>query len=73
MKMMKRKPLQACSLKHSIKKALDPSPFFGAKKIFFHIKLENIKFLYVNNKWDFSLFIEQDIIDKCKLSYHSYQ
>ena len=35
-----------------------------SKKFFFHMKLENIKFLYVNNKWDFSLFIEQDMIDK---------
>ena len=28
------------------------------------IKSENIKFLHVNNKWDFSLFIEQDVSDK---------
>ena len=28
------------------------------------LKLENTKFLLVNNMWDFSLFIEEDISDK---------
>ena len=28
------------------------------------LKLKNTKFLLVNNMWDFSLFIEEDISDK---------
>ena len=34
------------------------------QKIFFHVKLGNIKFLHVSNMWDYSLFIEQDLSDK---------
>ena len=34
------------------------------QKIFFHVKLGNIKFLHMNNMWDHSLFIEQDVSDK---------
>ena len=46
-----------------------PSPLttihhFLKQKIFFHVKSENIIFLHVNNVWDFSLFIEQNIDDK---------
>ena len=40
-----------------------PSPFLGAENSF-HVKMENIKFWYENNMWDFSLFIEQDISNK---------
>ena len=55
------------------------------KKNYFRVKPVNMKFLHVNNMWDFSLFTEQDMIDKknivffwiygfsSKLSYHSYQ
>ena len=55
------------------------------KKNYFRVKPVNIKFLHVNNMWDFSLFTEQDMIDKkdivffwiygfsSKLSYHIYQ
>ena len=32
--------------------------------LFFHVILENIKFLHVKNIWGMSLFIEQDISDK---------
>ena len=38
-----------------------PAPF---PHLFFYVKLENIKFLHVNNIWDFSLFVEEDISDK---------
>ena len=41
-----------------------PSPPFNGAKFFFHVKSENIKYLHVNNMWDFSLFFEQDISDK---------
>ena len=47
-----------------------PPPFptmSWSKKKFFHVKLENkifVKLLHVNNMWDFSLFIEQDVGDK---------
>ena len=37
---------------------------FLKQKLFSHVKLEDIKFLHVNNTWDFSLFIEQGISDK---------
>ena len=40
------------------------SPTIFWSKIFFHVNLENIKFLHVNKMWDFSLFIEQNISDK---------
>ena len=32
---------------------------YWSKKIFFYVK-----FLHVNNKWDFTLFIDQDINDQ---------
>ena len=38
-----------------------PAPF---PHLFFDVKMENIKFLHVNNIWDFSLFVEEDISDK---------
>ena len=41
-----------------------PTPHFQEQNFFFHVKLGNIKFLYVNNMWDYSLFIEQDSSDK---------
>ena len=41
-----------------------PRPISCSKKNFFHVKLENIHFLHVNNMRDFSLFIEQEISDK---------
>ena len=31
---------------------------------FLHVKLEKIKFLHVNNMWDFTLFIQQNVSDK---------
>ena len=34
------------------------------QKCFFRVKPVNIKFLHVNNMWDYSLFTEQDMIDK---------
>ena len=37
-----------------------PTIIFWSKIFFFYVKLENTKFLLVNNKWDFSLFIEED-------------
>ena len=37
---------------------------FLKQKIFFRVKLENIKFLHESNMWNFSFFIEQDISDK---------
>ena len=37
--------------------------FFWSKTFFPH-KIIKHKFLHVNNKWDFSLFIEKDIMDK---------
>ena len=37
---------------------------FLERKFFFHVKSENMKFLHVNNMWDFSLFIEKGIGDK---------
>ena len=39
-----------------------PPPHFLELNFFSHVKSE--KFLHVNNMWDFSLFIEQDISDK---------
>ena len=39
-----------------------PPPHFLELNVFSHVKSE--KFLHVNNMWDFSLFIEQDISDK---------
>ena len=47
------------------------SPFTGAS-FFFHVKLENIKFLDVNNIWDFRLFIEQDISDKKYIAFSEF-
>ena len=41
-----------------------PPRHFVEQKFSFHAKSENIKLLHVNNMWDFSLFIEQDISDK---------
>ena len=41
-----------------------PPHHFQDQKIFFHVKLGNIKFLHVSNMWDYSLFIEQDLSDK---------
>ena len=35
-----------------------------SKYFFSLLKSENIKFFHVNNMWDFSLFVEQDITDK---------
>ena len=35
-----------------------------SKKLFLHVKLENINFVHANNIWGFSLFIEQDLSDK---------
>ena len=43
--------------------ASPPLRHFRAK-IFFQLKLENIKFLHVNNMWDFSLIVEQNISGK---------
>ena len=48
-----------------------PAPFPGAK-ILFHVKLENIKFLHVNNMWDHSLLIEQDLSDKKYLALSEF-
>ena len=39
-----------------------PAPHFLELNVFSHVKSE--MFLHVNNMWDFSLFIEQDISDK---------
>ena len=47
-------------------------PFPGAKKIFFHVKSENIKCLHVDNIWDFSLFIEEDISDKKYIAFSEF-
>ena len=47
------------------------SPFTGAR-FFFHVKLENIKFLDVNNIWDFRLFIEQDISNKKYIAFSEF-
>ena len=44
--------------------ALPPPPTISWSKIFFHVKLKNIKFLHLKNIWDLSVFIEQDISDK---------
>ena len=41
-----------------------PPTISWSKNCFSHVKLENLKFLHVNNMLDFSLFIEQDISDK---------
>ena len=41
-----------------------PPPHFQEQNFFFHVKLGNIKSLYVNNMWDYILFIEQDSSDK---------
>ena len=48
---------------------------FRSKKIFFHVKSENkifVKFLHVNNAWDFSLSIEQDISDKKEITFSEF-
>ena len=44
-------------------KARMRQPFPWAK-FFFRVKLENIKFLHVNNMWVFTLFIEKDMSEK---------
>ena len=41
---------------------LPPPPFPGAKRFFPH-KIIKHQFALVNEKWDFSLFIEKDIMD----------
>ena len=46
-------------------KAAPHSPYrFHEQKTFFDVKSENLKFLWENNMWDLSLFIEQDIRDE---------
>ena len=40
------------------------APAISLSKIFFRVKLENIKFLHVNNMWVFTLFIEKDMSEK---------
>ena len=41
-----------------------PHYFVEQNNFFFYVKSEDVKFLQVNNIWDFSLFIEQDMSDK---------
>ena len=41
-----------------------PPTISWSKKKMFYVKLKNITFLHVNNIWDFSLFIKQDLSDK---------
>ena len=49
-----------------------PRPFIFWSKSFFHIKQESIRFLHVNNKWDFSLFIEEDVSDKIYIAFSEF-
>ena len=52
-----------------------PQQFPGAKT-FFPRSIEKckifLKLLHVNNMWDFSLFIEQDVIDKKYIDFTEF-
>ena len=50
--------------------ATRPLPFSEA--IFFHLKLENIKFIHVSNMRDLTLFIEQDVSDKNRVFFLNF-
>ena len=41
-----------------------PPPPFSEANFFFLVKSENITFSHVNDMWDFTLFVEQDISGK---------
>ena len=45
---------------------------FQEHNLFFDVKLGNINFLYVNNMWDYTLFIEQDLSDKKYLALSEF-
>ena len=51
--------------------APSPPPFLGTI-FFFHVKSENAKLLHVNNMWDFSLCIEQEISDKKQIVFPEF-
>ena len=65
------KDSQKDKIESFISTAPHPAPFPGAK-LFFYVKLGNIKVLHVNNMRDYSLFIEQDLSDKMYLALSEF-
>ena len=54
------------------KGGLQPPHHFLEQTCFLYVTSENIKFLHVNNMWDFSLFIEKDTSDKKYIAFSEF-